>query len=75
MRLHRQTAAEPAVFWHGAVSVATSWCTRLPFGFIKMRGDKGRFLQVKAEVLQQLGEVKDSVENAEAVGNQLLDHG
>src|SRR5262249_35219950 len=48
---------------------------RLPFGFIQMIGDKGRFLKAKAQVLQQLGDVEDVVEDAEAVGNQLLDHG
>src|SRR5215467_568549 len=48
---------------------------RLPFVFIKMIGDKGRFLKAKAQVLQQLGYVEDVVEDAEAVGNQLLDHG
>src|SRR4029453_8018371 len=41
----------------------------------EMIGDKGRFLIAKAEVLQQLGDVKDVVEDAEAVVDQLLDHG
>src|SRR5215475_8647376 len=48
---------------------------RLPFVFIKMIGDEGRFLKAKAQVLQQLGDVEDVVEDAEAVINQLLDHG
>src|SRR5215510_1125190 len=48
---------------------------RLPFGFIQMSGDKGRFLKAKAQGLQQLGDVEDVVEDAEAVVNQLLDHG
>jgi len=40
-----------------------------------MIGDEGRFLKAKAQVLQQLGDVEDVVEDAEAVVNQLLDHG
>src|SRR5262245_22000278 len=48
---------------------------RLPFGFIKMIRDEGSFLKAKAQVLQQLGDVEDVVEDAEAVVNQLLDHG
>src|SRR5262245_7487451 len=48
---------------------------RLPFVFIQMRGDKGRFLKAEAQVLQQLSDVEDVVEDAEAVVNQLLDHG
>src|SRR5262249_47350240 len=48
---------------------------RLPFGFIEMIGDKSRFLKAKAQVLQQLGDVEDIVEDAEAVVNELLDHG
>src|SRR5207244_1541338 len=41
----------------------------------KMIGDKGRFLKAKTEILQQLRDVEDVVEDAEAVVNQLLDHG
>src|SRR5262249_11506123 len=39
---------------------------RLAFGFIQMIGDKGRFLKAKAQVFQQLGDVEDVVEDAEA---------
>src|SRR5215471_13215239 len=48
---------------------------RLPFCFIKMVGDKGRFLKAKAQGLQHLGDGEDVGEDAEAVANQLLDHG
>ena len=48
---------------------------RLPFVCIKMSGDTGGFLKAKAQVLQQLGDGEDVVEDAEAVVNQLLDHG
>jgi hypothetical protein len=48
---------------------------RYPLACIKMSGDKGRFLIAKAQVLQQLGDVEDVVEEAEAVVNHLLDHG
>src|SRR2546423_11721599 len=37
--------------------------------------DEGRFLKAKAQVLQQLGDIEDVVEDAEALVNALLDHG
>src|SRR5262245_32421377 len=40
-----------------------------------MCGDERRFLIAKAQVLEQLGNVEDIVEDAEAVADQLLNHG
>ena len=40
-----------------------------------MSGDKRRFLKAEAQILQQLRDVKDIIEDAKAVINQLLDHG
>jgi hypothetical protein len=40
-----------------------------------MIGDEGRLLIAKPQVLEQLGDVEDVVEDAEAVVNQLLEHG
>src|SRR5688572_30144204 len=40
-----------------------------------MIGDERRFLIAEAQVFEQLGDVEDVVEDAEAVVNQLLNHG
>ena len=40
-----------------------------------MIGDESRFLEAKAQVLQQLRDVEDVVEDTEAVVYQRLDHG
>src|SRR5258708_859708 len=40
-----------------------------------MSGDKRRFLIANAQVLEQLGQVEDMVEDAQAVVNQRLNHG
>jgi hypothetical protein len=41
----------------------------MPLAFIEMRGDEGRFLIAKAQVLEQLGDVEDVVEDAKALVN------
>jgi len=47
----------------------------LPLACIQMLGDDGRFVRAQAQVLQSLGDGEDVGEDAEALVNQLLDHG
>ena len=42
---------------------------------IEMSRDEGRFLKAKAQILQQLGDIENIIVDAEAVVNELLDHG
>ena len=73
--LHRHRAAWPALFGATHRLGPRRGVPGVVLGFVKRLGDQHRFLLALAEVCEQLGDGEDIVQDAEAIINQLRNHG